>query len=413
MKAGYLIVRRPIDSLLPTPQAYFLNFLLNSAALLLIQNPTVMQVLEQYTTLASNQALQLSDFDHIEFYVGNAKQAAHYYRTLFGFRITAYAGPETGEREKASYLLEQGKIRFVLTSPLSPDSEIAEHIKQHGDGVRDIAFEVGDATRVYEQVVARGAESVLPPTTYSDEHGTLIRATVRTFGDTVHSFIERKNYRAFLPRFVARQPEATSPVGLRAIDHIVGNVDWNQMETWVKFYERVFDFHQFQSFDDKDISTEFSALRSKVMTNATERIKIPINEPAEGKKRSQIEEYIQFYRGAGVQHIAMLTDDILHTVKEMRARGVEFISVPDAYYDTLLERVPEVREPLSELKAQHILVDKDEYGYMLQIFTKPVQDRPTLFYEIIQRRGSKSFGKGNFKALFEAIERDQAARGNL
>lgn len=372
-----------------------------------------MQVLAQDSALASRATVALNDFDHIEFYVGNAKQAAHYYRTLFGFRITAYSGPETGEREKASYLLEQGKIRFVLTSPLSPDSDIAEHIKQHGDGVRDIAFEVSDAVQVYEQVIARGAESVQPPTTYSDEHGTLIRATVRTFGDTVHSFIERKNYQAFLPRFVPRVSEPTTPVGLKAIDHIVGNVDWHQMETWVKFYETVFDFRQFQSFDDKDISTEYSALRSKVMTNATERIKMPINEPAEGKKKSQIEEYIQFYRGAGVQHIAMLTDDILHTVKEMRARGVEFISVPDAYYDTLLSRVPEVREPIAELKAQHILVDKDEHGYMLQIFTKPVQDRPTLFYEIIQRRGSKSFGKGNFKALFEAIERDQAARGNL
>ncbi|MFN3386286.1 MAG: 4-hydroxyphenylpyruvate dioxygenase [Candidatus Thermochlorobacter sp.] len=372
-----------------------------------------MQVLEQIDTLSTSTALRLNDFDHIEFYVGNAKQAAQFYRTVFGFRITAYSGPETGVREKASYLVEQGKVRFVLTSPLSPDSEIAEHIKQHGDGVRDIAFEVDDAAAVYETVVARGARSVQAPTTFSDEHGTLVRASVATFGDTLHSFIERKSYKAFLPGFVTRTVEPPQAAGLRAIDHIVGNVDWNQMETWVKFYERVFDFRQFQSFDDKDISTEFSALRSKVMTNASERIKMPINEPAEGKKKSQIEEYIQFYRGPGVQHIALLTDDILQTVKTLRANGVEFITVPDTYYDVLLERVPEVREPIAELKAQHILVDKDEYGYMLQIFTKPVQDRPTLFYEIIQRRGSKSFGKGNFKALFEAIERDQAARGNL
>jgi len=375
---------------------------------------TAMQATESAHAPATATALRLHDFDHIEFYVGNAKQAAHFYRLAFGFDIVAYCGPETGVRDRASYLLQQGKIRFVLTSPLSPDSDIAEHIKLHGDGVRDIAFEVSDAVAAYETVVARGAKSVHEPMTFSDEHGTLVRAAVHTFGDTIHSFIERKSYKAFLPHFVPYASNLPSQsVGLKAIDHIVGNVDWYQMETWVKFYENVFDFHQFQSFDDKDISTEFSALRSKVMTDVSERIKIPINEPAEGKKKSQIEEYVQFYRGAGVQHIALLTDDILRTVQALRARGIEFISVPATYYDTLLERVPEVREPLAELKAQHILVDKDEHGYMLQIFTKPVQDRPTLFYEIIQRRGSKSFGKGNFKALFEAIERDQAARGNL
>ncbi|KER09254.1 MAG: 4-hydroxyphenylpyruvate dioxygenase [[Candidatus Thermochlorobacteriaceae] bacterium GBChlB] len=365
----------------------------------------------------TSKALPVRDFDYVEFYVGNAKQAAHYYRAVLGFDIKAYQGPETGKRDCASYLVQQGKICFILTSPLSSSSEIAAHIQKHGDGVKDVAFETDDARAAYQTAIERGATSAYEPIELRDEHGVVVKAGIRTYGDTIHSFVERKNYNGiFLPGFVEKAStngKASYNLGLRAIDHIVGNVGWNEMELWVKFYETVFGFHQFQNFDDKDISTEYSALRSKVMSNPTERIKMPINEPAHGKKKSQIEEYIQFYEGAGVQHIALLTDDIIKTVGDLRARGAEFISVPEAYYDTLTERVPELREPMEELKKENILVDKDEHGYMLQIFTKPVEDRPTLFYEVIQRRGSKSFGKGNFKALFQAIERDQALRGNL
>ncbi|MDX2129131.1 MAG: 4-hydroxyphenylpyruvate dioxygenase [Chloroherpetonaceae bacterium] len=365
-------------------------------------------------TLAEKNEIKILDFDYLEFYVGNAKQAAQYYRTVFGFTIRAYSGPETGVKHRASYLLEQGKIRFVLTSPLQANSEISEHIKNHGDGVRDVAFEVEDTDQIYKAALKRGATPVADPHEIKDENGSVIKASIKTFGDTIHSFIERKNYKGvFLPTFHERQHKGSEKPMLRAIDHIVGNVGWNEMEKWVRFYENTFDFRQFQSFDDKDISTEYSALRSKVMTNISERIKMPINEPAEGKRKSQIEEYIEFYGGAGVQHVALITDDIVQTVRELRSRGVEFISVPLSYYDTLLSRVGELKENIEELRKENILVDKDEHGYMLQIFTKPVEDRPTLFYEIIQRRGSKSFGKGNFKALFEAIERDQAARGNL
>lgn len=364
----------------------------------------------------SKPILPVRDFDHVEFYVSNAKQAAFFYKQAMGFELVAYAGPETGTRDRASYVMQQGKIRFALTSPMHSDSFISEHIKKHGDGVRDIAFETDDATRCYELAVERGAIGVQEPTTLKDDYGTVVRAAVQTYGDTIHSFIERKNYNgAFLPPYVPRPHSngSTKRPMLVAIDHIVGNVGWNEMQKWVQFYFDVFDFHQFQSFDDKDISTEYSALRSVVVANESERIKMPINEPAEGKRKSQIEEYVEFYESPGVQHIAMLTDDIVSTVATMRERGVEFITVPDAYYEMLQERVGSLKEDIAALKAQNILVDRDEHGYMLQIFTKPVEDRPTLFYEIIQRRGGRGFGKGNFKALFEAIERDQAARGNL
>ncbi len=364
----------------------------------------------------SNEKLPVLDFDHVELYVGNAKQAAFYYKNAMGFDLVGYSGPETGVRDRASYVLQQGKIRFVLTSPMHSDSFIAEHIKKHGDGVRDIAFETNDAKKCYELAVQRGAIGVQEPTVLKDEHGTVIKSAVQTYGDTIHSFIERNNYNGvFLPPFVAKPHSNGSskrPM-LAAIDHIVGNVNWNEMQKWVKFYHDIFDFHQFQSFDDKDISTEYTALRSVVVANESERIKMPINEPAEGKKKSQIEEYVEFYESAGVQHIAMLTDDIITTVATMRERGVEFISVPETYYEMLTERVGNIKEDIAALKAQNILVDKDDSGYMLQIFTKPVEDRPTLFFEIIQRRGGRGFGKGNFKALFEAIERDQALRGNL
>jgi 4-hydroxyphenylpyruvate dioxygenase len=364
----------------------------------------------------NTEKLPVLDFDHLEFYVGNAKQAAFFYKHAMGFDLVAYCGPETGTRDRASYVMQQGKIRFVLTSPMHSDSFIAEHLKKHGDGVRDIAFETNDATKCYELAVKRGAVGVQEPTELKDEYGIVVKSSVRTYGDTIHSFIERKDYKGvFLPSF-APKPYANGSMRrpmLAAIDHIVGNVSWNEMQKWVAFYHDVFDFHQFQSFDDKDISTEYTALRSIVVANESERIKMPINEPAEGKKKSQIEEYVEFYESAGVQHIAMLTDDIITTVATMRERGVEFISVPDTYYEMLSERVGAIKEDIAALKAQNILVDKDDSGYMLQIFTKPVEDRPTLFFEIIQRRGGRGFGKGNFKALFEAIERDQAARGNL
>lgn len=364
-----------------------------------------------------NSALPIQDIDHIEFYVGNAKQSAHYYQNVLGFDFVAYSGAETGVRDRATYLLQQGKIRLALTTPLSSGTFIAEHIYKHGDGVRDIAFEVDDTKTVYETVLARGAESVQEPVTVKDDNGSVVRASVKTYGDTIHSFIERKSYHGtFLPTFIPKSNSGSASshsAGLRAVDHIVGNVGWEKMDEQCAFYERIFGFQQFQSFDDKDISTEYSALRSKVMTSPDERIKFPINEPATGKKKSQIEEYLTFYSGEGVQHIALMTADIISTVRDLRRRGAEFITVPESYYTGLSERIEGLKESVEELKAENILVDRDENGYMLQIFTKPVEDRPTLFYEVIQRRGSKSFGKGNFKALFEAIERDQAARGNL
>lgn len=357
----------------------------------------------------------LHKIHHVEFWVGNAKQAAYYYRRGYGFRWTGYRGPETGVRDRVSYLLEQGKVRIVLTTPLNPESEIAQHILKHGDGVRDIAFEVDSAEEAHRVTTARGAESVKELHEDSDDEGTVRRATIKTYGDTVHSFIESEGYNGFfLPGFVAREEDTLAePVGFRHIDHIVGNVDWNQMEETVNFYKNIFGFRRFVSFDDNDISTEHSALRSTVVANDNLWIKFPINEPAEGLRKSQIEEYVQFYKGPGVQHIAIECEDILHTIAELRKNGIEFINVPDAYYDDLLERVGDIEEPIEELKKLNILVDSDDKGYMLQIFTKPVEDRPTLFFEFIQRRGGESFGKGNFKALFEAIERDQDARGNL
>jgi 4-hydroxyphenylpyruvate dioxygenase len=353
--------------------------------------------------------------DYVEFYCGNAKQASHYYRSAFGFQLAGYRGPETGVRDRVSYLLVQDKVRFVLTSALGPDSPIALHHQRHGDGVRDLALWVDDCRQSFGYAMDHGATMVEPPTVLEDEQGSVVIASIRTYGDTIHSLVERRNYRGlFLPGFRAATTRyQPAPVGLRYVDHCVGNVELGQMNQWVGFYERVMGFKNLVSFDDKDISTEYSALMSKVMSNGNERIKFPINEPAAGKKKSQIEEYLEFYRGPGVQHIAITTDNIIATVGALRDRGVEFLTVPGTYYDTVLERVGRIDENLEPLRELGILIDRDDEGYLLQIFTKPVQDRPTLFYEIIQRKGARSFGKGNFKALFEAIEREQAARGNL
>jgi 4-hydroxyphenylpyruvate dioxygenase len=364
---------------------------------------------------AAHDTFPINGTDYIEFYVGNAKQASLYYRAAFGYTLVGYQGPETGVRDRASYLLQQGKIRLVLTSALGPEGPIAEHVARHGDGVRDMAFWVDDARDAWAKAVERGARSVREPTVLTDEHGEVVIAAIATYGDTIHSIVERKNYRGlFLPGFVAKaSPFEPGGVGLKYVDHCVGNVELGKMNEWVAFYERVLGFFNLLSFDDKTISTEYSALMSKVMSNGNGRIKFPINEPAQGKKKSQIDEYLEFYRGPGVQHIAVATDDIITTVRALQARGVEFLSVPKAYYETVLDRVGKIDEDIAPLAELGILVDRDDEGYLLQIFTKPVQDRPTLFYEIIQRKGAKSFGAGNFKALFEAIEREQAARGNL
>lgn len=359
--------------------------------------------------------LPLNGTDHIEFYVGNAKQSAYYYQAAFGYELVAYAGPETGMRDRASYVLQQGKIRLVLTTSLHPDSEISEHVRKHGDGVKVLALWVDDARKSFEETVKRGAKPHTEPKVQQDAHGEVVTASIHTYGETIHTFVERKNYKGlFLPGYQAPSWKVDSkPVGLMHVDHCVGNVGWGEMNQWVQFYEEVMGFKLLLTFDDKDISTEYSALMSKVVSNGNGYIKFPINEPAEGKKKSQIEEYIDFYKGAGVQHIAVATNDILHTVSELRSRGVEFLHVPDTYYDDLLERVGNIDEELQPLRDLNILVDRDDEGYLLQIFTKPVEDRPTLFYEIIQRKGAKSFGKGNFKALFESIEREQERRGNL
>jgi 4-hydroxyphenylpyruvate dioxygenase len=353
--------------------------------------------------------------DHVEFWVGNAKQASHFYRTTFGYELVAYRGPETGTRDRASYVLAQGKIRLVLTSPIRPEGEVADHVRRHGDGVRDLALWVDDAEGLFRTAVERGALPVREPETLKDEHGQAVVAAIATYGDTIHTLVERGNYRgAFLPGFEPRESNYNpAPVGVQYVDHCVGNVELGKMNEWVGFYERVMGFKNLISFDDKDISTEYSSLMSKVVSSGNERIKFPINEPASGKKKSQIDEYLEFYGGPGVQHLALATDDILHTVSELRNRGVEFLTVPTTYYDELQGRVGTIDEPVDELARLGILVDRDPDGYLLQIFTKPVQDRPTLFYEIIQRKGARSFGKGNFKALFEAIEREQALRGNL
>src|SRR5437868_7858848 len=353
--------------------------------------------------------------DFIEFYVGNAKQAAHYYGSAFGFQLLAYRGPETGHRESASYLLQQDKVRLLLTTPIRSDGEIADHVHRHGDGVKDIALWVDDARSAFSLAVERGAEPAREPKVIKGDDGEMIVAAIHTYGDTIHSLIERKNYRGlFMPGFVPKESRHKPGLtGLKYVDHCVGNVELGKMNEWVGFYERVLGFTNILTFDDKTISTEYSALMSKVMSNGNGRIKFPINEPAVGKKKSQIDEYLDFYRGPGVQHIAIATDDIIKTVRTLKSRGVEFLRVPKTYYDTVLQRVGKIDEDIAPLAELGILVDRDDEGYLLQIFTKPVQDRPTLFYEIIQRKGAKSFGAGNFKALFEAIEREQELRGNL
>jgi 4-hydroxyphenylpyruvate dioxygenase len=379
--------------------------------------PSSMQQPAQLPALTtSTDFLPLQGTDYIEFYVGNAKQAAQYYISAFGFQPLAYAGPETGSRHKVSYALRQHKLTFVLTTPLQPLNEIADHISRHGDGVKVLALRVDDATTAWEETVRRGAKTYRDPHHLCDSHGQVVMSGIHTYGDTVHLFVERRNYKGvFLPGFREWNQLQPPPAdtGLLYVDHCVGNVGWNRMNTWVKFYEEVMGFRNILSFDDNDISTEYSALMSKVMSNGNGFVKFPINEPAEGKKKSQVEEYLDFYKGEGVQHIALATDDIITTVRDLGSRGVEFLQVPTTYYDELFGRVGAIDEDLRSLKELGILVDRDEEGYLLQIFTKPVQDRPTLFYEIIQRKGAKSFGKGNFKALFEALEREQAARGNL
>lgn len=374
-----------------------------------------METNEKEIMSETSDFLPLLGTDYIELWVGNAKQAAHYYKTAFGFQSLAYAGPETGVKDRTSYVLVQNKMRLMLTSPLHSNSEIAEHHKKHGDGVKVLALWVEDAYDAFEQTTKRGGKPYLQPTTLTDENGEVRMSGIQTYGEVVHLFIERKNYTgAFMPGFKKLEsvynPE---PVGLLYVDHCVGNVGWNQMNPWVKFYEEVMGFKNILSFDDNDISTEYSALMSKVMSNGNGYVKFPINEPAEGKRKSQVEEYLEFYEGEGTQHIAIATLDIVSTVKQLMARGVEFLKVPNTYYDDLLDRVGPIDEDIEPLRELGILVDRDDEGYLLQLFSKPVEDRPTMFYEIIQRKGAKSFGKGNFKALFEAIEREQELRGNL
>lgn len=359
--------------------------------------------------------LPLQGTDHVEFYVGNAKQAAHYYKSAFGFQSVAYAGPETGVKDRASYVVRQNKLTFVLTTPLKSGNAMADHVAKHGDGVKMLALRVDDAARAWQETTRRGGKSYMEPVTLKDDLGEVVMSGIHTYGDTVHLFIERKNYSGpFMPGY--RKWESVynpSETGLLYVDHCVGNVGWNQMNRWVKFYEDVMGFRNILSFDDNDISTEYSALMSKVMSNGNGYVKFPINEPAEGKKKSQVEEYLEYYDGEGCQHVALATHNIIETVSELQRRGVEFLKVPASYYSTVLDRVGHIDEDLKPLSELGILIDKDDEGYLLQIFSKPVEDRPTLFFEIIQRKGAKSFGKGNFKALFEAIEREQAERGNL
>lgn len=364
---------------------------------------------------AAEDFLPINGTDYVELYVGNAKQAAHFYKTAFGFQSLAYCGLETGNKEYCSYVLVQDKIRLVLTTPFNPDSEISDHIRRHGDGVKVIALRVDDARKAYQETCKRGAIGIQEPTVYSDEYGEVIKSAIKTYGDTIHIFVERKNYQGvFLPGFEKWESEYNpSSTGLKYIDHMVGNVQLGEMNKWADFYAKVMGFANLVTFDDKDISTQYTALMSKVMSNGNGRIKFPINEPAQGLKKSQVEEYLDFYGGAGCQHIAVATDDIVYTITEMRNRGVEFLHVPGTYYDTVSDRVGTISEDLKTLKSLGIMVDRDDEGYLLQIFTKPVEDRPTLFFEIIQRKGAKSFGKGNFQALFESIEAEQAKRGTL
>ena len=376
-----------------------------------------METLQSINTTINTQAdfLPLQGTDYVEFYVGNAKQAAHYYKTAFGFQSLAYAGPETGVKDKTSYVIRQNKLTFILTTPLRTGNAIADHIYKHGDGVKILALKVEDATDAFMQTTKRGAKVYLEPTTLKDENGEVILSGIHTYGETVHLFVERKNYNGiFMPGF--RKWESNynpTETGLQYVDHCVGNVGWNQMNVWVKFYEEVMGFKNILTFDDNDISTEYSALMSKVMSNGNGFVKFPINEPAEGKKKSQVEEYLDFYNGEGVQHVAIASDNIIESVTELQRRGVEFLSIPDSYYKTVLERVGHIDEDLEPLQKLGILIDRDEEGYLLQIFSKPLEDRPTVFFEIIQRKGARSFGKGNFKALFEALEREQDLRGNL
>jgi 4-hydroxyphenylpyruvate dioxygenase len=369
--------------------------------------------------MARNDDIPLRKIDHLRFFVGNARQSAYFYRNAFGFDVIAYAGLETRVKHEAGYVLQQGNIRFVLVSPLSEQHPESQRLVKHGDGVMDIAIEVEDVQETYRKTTERGGIGVTPPTLLEDEQGVYEFATIRTYGDTTHTFVNRDRYRGvFAPGYLPIDPERYSPttahpVGLKAIDHVVGNVEEGRMDEWVNFYKKVLGFEQLVHFDDKDISTEYSALMSKVVQNGSGRIKFPLNEPAQGKRKSQIEEYLQYYGGPGVQHIAMATGDIIETVRAMRANDVSFLRVPGSYYDALPERIGKINENIDDLAELGILVDRDDEGYMLQIFTKPVADRPTLFFEVIERHGSRSFGKGNFKALFEAIEREQAKRGTL
>ncbi len=367
------------------------------------------------TSTSQADFLPLHGTDYVEFYVGNAKQAAHFYKTAFGFQSLAYAGPETGVKDKVSYAIRQNKLTFVLTTPLRANNPIADHIYKHGDGVKVLALMVDDARSAYAETIKRGGKSYLEPDVLNDESGEVVLSGIHTYGDTVHVFVERKNYKGvFMPGFKEWKSDYNpAETGLLYVDHCVGNVGWNQMNPWVKFYEDVMGFRNILSFDDNDISTEYSALMSKVMSNGNGYVKFPINEPAEGKKKSQVEEYLDFYDGEGCQHVALATHDIVKTVTELKSRGVEFLKVPNSYYDDLIDRVGHIDEDMEPLKELGILVDRDDEGYLLQLFSKPVEDRPTLFFEIIQRKGAKSFGKGNFKALFEALEREQGARGNL
>ena len=372
-------------------------------------------IISENTINSAADFLPLNGTDYVEFYVGNAKQAAHFYKTALGFQSLAYAGPETGVKDKVSYVINQNKLTFVLTTPLRTANPIADHIYKHGDGVKFIALKVDDATDAWNQTTNRGGKSYMEPQTLKDEMGTVVMSGIETYGETVHLFIERKNYKGvFMPGF-KKWESIYNPTetGLLYVDHCVGNVGWNQMNPRVKFYEDVMGFKNILTFDDNDISTEYSALMSKVMSNGNGYVKFPINEPAEGKKKSQVEEYLDFYNGEGVQHVALATGNIIETVTELQKRGIEFLKIPDSYYAEVLDRVGHIDEDLKPLQELGILIDRDEEGYLLQIFSKPVEDRPTVFFEIIQRKGARSFGKGNFKALFEALEREQDARGNL
>lgn len=376
-----------------------------------METPTLHKTSDQATDF-----MPINGTDYIELYVGNSKQAAHFYKTAFGFQSLAYAGLETGLKDRESYVVVQDKIRLILTSPLKSGTQIGKHIDQHGDGVKVVALWVDDATYAYNAAMERGAKSYMEPQVEEDATGKVVRSGIYTYGETVHIFVERKDYDGvFLPGFKKWEtPDYNpAPTGLKYVDHMVGNVGWNKMNHWVSFYENVLGFKNILSFDDNDISTEYTALMSKVMSNGNGRIKFPINEPAEGKKKSQVEEYLDFYEGEGVQHIAVATDDIIKTVRDLRSRGVEFLRVPDTYYEAVTDRVGKIDEDIAPLKELGILVDRDDEGYLLQIFTRPVEPRPTMFFEIIQRKGAQSFGKGNFKALFEAIEREQELRGTL